>query len=579
MNIGTYDENNTPEACLSDDADGDTTATESRSRVPVGRWFGRRTAQSAPPDERSDILAPPPERPIIKLIESQLPQTVKQMGEILSSDMFAQVNVPVRVGAAPELKDQELDIDREPDQRSLIRVTPEYIQVQLAVRASIQRCKKNNEWVEVGCPRDLANIFMRQGDFPQLRQLIAIARAPFLRSDGTICDTAGYDPISRVYYIPSADFGKLPETVNLDGAKAALETLAEPFYQFPYASDASRAGFVAHILTEAARLAIDFSPMFWYTAPDSRTGKTMLSEFAASIVQGVRPARRPWVDDADEQRKTLFASLLAGDRSIAFDNLPNSHKFRAPTLCAFLTADVWKDRLLGKSETPTAYNLSVVSASGNNVTPASDLAPRSIVVRLDANATREEMRARTFKIPDLRQYVTDHRAELLMAALTILRAHSQSKHRGPTPLPGFEKWSRLVRDAVLWLGMEDPVETQKGETDEETSNIDDAFQLLATMFGDREFISRDISNIVGGVLDSNGKLAAALQDAGCTEPSNSTKVAYWLRDMRDKVSDGLKLVLSSVTNKNRYRFKPSRDARLPDNAPTIVPQSGNDDLR
>lgn len=576
---GPLAENNTPDAYLSDDAEVYDAGTVSRSRlVPVGRWFGRQTAQSAPPAEHSDILAPPLERPIIKLIDSQLPQTVKQVGEILSADIFAQVNVPVRVGAAPELKDQELEIDREPDQRSLIRVTPEYIQVQLAVRASIQRCKKNNEWVEVGCPRDLANIFMRQGDFPQLRQLVAIARAPFLRSDGTICDTAGYDPISRVYYIPSADFGKLPETVDLDGAKAALETLAEPFCQFPYASQASRAGFVAHILTEAARLAIDFSPMFWYTAPDSRTGKTMLSEFAASIVQGVRPARRPWVDDADEQRKTLFASLLAGDRSIAFDNLPNSHKFRAPTLCAFLTADVWKDRLLGKSETPTAYNLSVVSASGNNVTPASDLAPRSIVVRLDANATREEMRARTFKIPDLRHYVTEHRTELLMAALTILRAHSQSKHKGPTPLPGFEKWSRLVRDAVLWLDMEDPVETQKGETDEETSNIDDAFRLLAAQFGTKEFTARDVSNLVGGVLDVNGTITAALQDAGCSESSNPVKVGYWLRDMRDKIGSGYKLVLANLTNKNKWRLKPAREVRLLEKLPA-APVYGNDDLR
>ena len=76
--------------------------------------------------------------------------------------------------------------------------------------------------------------------------------------------------------------------------------------------------------------------MFWYTAQYAGTGKTLLSETPALIVHGVEPAGRPWVtNNHEELRKTLLASLIAGDRSIGFDNLPNGTKARSPELCAF----------------------------------------------------------------------------------------------------------------------------------------------------------------------------------------------------------------------------------------------------
>jgi hypothetical protein len=56
---------------------------------------------------------------------------------------------------------------------------------------------------------------------------------------------------------------------------------------------AARSAFVSHILTEAVRLAINCVPMFWYTAPNAGTGKTLLSEMPAMIVHGVEPAVRP----------------------------------------------------------------------------------------------------------------------------------------------------------------------------------------------------------------------------------------------------------------------------------------------
>ena len=47
-----------------------------------------------------------------------------------------------------------------------------------------------------------------------------------------------------------------------------------------------------------------------------------------------------------------------------------------------------------------------------------------------------------------------------MAGLTILRAHAISGSKDAiAPIGSFVEWSRMVRDALIWLGMPDPCET------------------------------------------------------------------------------------------------------------------------
>src|ERR1700731_4868435 len=142
---------------------------------------------------------------------------------------------------------------------------------------------------------------------------------------------------------------------------------------------------------------------------------------ASIIVHGTPPASRPWVSDGVELRKTLFSSLLAGDRSIAFDNVPDGHKVRTPELCAFITSETWQDRKLGVSESPRVPNRAVVSATGNNVTPVRDMARRSVVIRLDANT--ERLKERRFKIEDISSFVMQHRPQMLVDALTVIKAY------------------------------------------------------------------------------------------------------------------------------------------------------------
>jgi hypothetical protein len=193
-------------------------------------------------------------------------------------------------------------------------------------------------------------------------------------------------------------------------------------------------------------------------------------------------------------------------------------------------------------------------ATGNNITPVSDLARRSIVVRLDANTAA--LRSRTFEIANIKEYVRQHRAQLLLAALTVVRAHHLAGWRGPTPLPSFEDWSRLVRNALLWLGMADPVETQEDEADDETENDEAVFSLLAAspVLENHEFTAADVVTACSGLADTDGALQAALRASGCSDASDAGKVGYWLRDKRDKVSGLYKLERCKLS-RGHYKWR------------------------
>jgi putative DNA primase/helicase len=513
-----------------------------------------------------------PERPYLRITGSSLSENVTQLDEILSPHTYAQGNVLVRLtrdrttvrrddllnrdGEKGRIVDVD-GIERAADQTTTVPATVGWVRVftpKICDFLTFDKRKANAEWHLCNCPAELVETWITQGDWPTMRPLEAITRAPFVRPDGSICDTAGYDYRARALYIPTIEYPPLPVDPGEAEARAALERLLHPFDEFPWSDPASRSAFAAHILTEAARIAVVTSPMFWYTAPTAGTGKSLLSVMPSLIVHGNEPAMRPWVVEGEELRKTLFASLLAGDRSIAFDNVPNGYKARAPELCAFLTSAIWQDRKLGVSETQAVPNRAVVSASGNNCTPVSDLARRSVVVRIDANS--ETMKQRRFKIPNLRDWVLERRSQMLVDALTIIKAYQTVTPMTGVLLPSFERWSRMCRDPLLWLGLPDPCDTQS-ETDDETVSIGAVFARLAAAFGPRLFTGMDIAKLAGSIADSDGELTALMLQSGCTEPNSPLKIGYWLREQRDKLGAGYKLVSGERgTHGVRWQLRP-----------------------
>lgn len=491
-------------------------------------------------DGSIDVVPNGPIRPIIQISDSRFAEIVDQLETLLVPEVFVQGPGLVRRSEAHSAK----EIQRSNDALMLVEVTADWIRKRTDEIAEWQLYiqKDGRGWVKTKPSQEHVNTLLNQRGWKKLRPLEAIARAPFVREDGSICDEPGYDSRSRVLYVPGATFPPIPADPSYTEASEALERIRGVFDQFPWKERASESAFLAHVLSESARLAIDRCPMFFYDAPDAGTGKSLLQEMAARIVHGTEPAVRPWVGDGDEIRKALYAALLSGDRSMWFDNIPDGHKIRSPELCAFLTSATWTDRKLGESSSLGIPNRMVLVGSGNNITPTGDIARRSLVIRMDANT--EELKQRTFKIPLLRSYIDEHRPQLLVDTLTIIKAYTSAEASEippmPVQLPSFERWSRFCREPLIWLGLADPVITQN-ETDDGRQSIGAIFTALRDAFADRPFTSLDVARIVNSISDANGNLGALMQQNGCAEPNSPLKVGYWLRGCRDRISNGFKL--------------------------------------
>lgn len=513
--------------------------------------------EADPHTDLVDVVVPPAAwaaRPVVRISGGEFSGIVKQLEETLCPHVYTQGSGLVRTSEAHS----DGAIQRNADALMLIPATSGWARVKFGELCDfLKYVARQDEWVPVSPSAEHINTLLDRGGWSILRPLDAIARAPFLREDGSICDVPGYDPASRTLYVPSIAFPPIPESPSRADALASLARLREPFNEFPWKEEASESAFISHILAEASRLAMERCTMYFYDAPMAGTGKSTLQEMAARIVHGTEPALRPWVADEDELRKSLYACLMAGDRSIWFDNVPDGNKVRSSVLEAFLTSAVWKDRKLGESVTTGIANKTVLVASGNNLTPVSALARRSLVIRLDANT--EHLRERVFKIENPRRYVMENRATLLVDALTIIKAYLRTAGtvKMPVTLPSFERWSRLARDPLIWLGMADPVITQLNETDDENQNIGPIFEKLVTNFGDRTFTAGDMTRIVGSLSDEKNELSDSLMQMGCSEPNNPVKVGYWLRASKDKIGGGYKLVHDKHT-KHGVKWKLQR---------------------
>jgi putative DNA primase/helicase len=102
----------------------------------------------------------------------------------------------------------------------------------------------------------------------------------------------------------------------------------------------------------------------------------------------------------------------------------------------------------------------LLTATGNNLILQGDLPRRSLRCEIDAKTERPELRV--FPGANIQSVFRQRRGELVMALLTVLRAYQVSNATAShtvSALGGFEMWSAWVRDALIWLGCEDPCNT------------------------------------------------------------------------------------------------------------------------
>ncbi len=289
--------------------------------------------------------------------------------------------------------------------------------------------------------------------FPSLE---AVVEAPIMRPAGTIFDTRGYDPKTRLYYRPGEglDVGAIPGTPTAADTKAAISLLDEAVGEFPYEDEASAANTLALMLTPLVRQAVNGPvPLALIDKPQAGTGGSLLAETIAIISSGRTAEMLGAPRDEEEWRKQITAKLAAGTTMITVDNVEGA--LYAPSLARALTARTWTDRVLGRSETVTVSQRATWIATGNNIQLRGDLPRRCYWIRLDARESRPWQRE-NFKHPDLLSWVTKNRGRLVHALLTLARAwFAADKPKAPDlpRLGSFEVWAETVGGMVAFAGI------------------------------------------------------------------------------------------------------------------------------
>ena len=132
-------------------------------------------------------------------------------------------------------------------------------------------------------------------------------------------------------------------------------------------------------------------------------------------------------------------------------------------------------RILGKIESLILPWRTVVFATADNATWSSGMDRRVLHLRLESPFERPESRPLdSYGHPEragfdvMFQYALDHRAELVHAAMTLVRAYCAAGRPAPLTVGTFEQWAKLVPSAIVWSGGADPMLCRPAQSGEET---------------------------------------------------------------------------------------------------------------
>jgi hypothetical protein len=377
---------------------------------------------------------------------------------------------------------------------------------------------------DAGLPHSHAVMYLEWRGEWRLRPLNGIASAPLLQDDGRITSAVGYDPASSMWCEDVPDLTDLiPAQPTKSDAISALRCLRNTFKTFCFGDadtildstsgvavvDTNKppgrdeSSFLVALLTAVCRPSLHLAPGILLRAAQvsgAGAGKGLLARCICNIAFGREPHAVTAGATAEELEKRIAAELIEGSPSLFLDNLNNT-AFKSDLLASAITERPARVRLLGQSHMVPLNASTLVIMTGNGLTLSEDLARRFIAVGFDPRT----------EDPEARPFTNDIRAEVSKraAALTIWRwGRTSTDIKRGLPLGSFDQWCRWVRDPLLALGCQDPVErvSEIKERDGHRQAVSELFATWWDKHGDRP--------VAVSQLDYSVKLAADPQGRG-----------------------------------------------------------------
>jgi hypothetical protein len=509
------------------------------------KWRSRRRAGAV----RSSAPAGTP-WPQIQIKPGELPRVVNEAEDallLLGREIYQRGGLMVRPVLTRSLK---ASADRETEAWQLIQVTRPYLVESLCCAAQFQRYdKRGNKWRPVDAPDKVADAYLnRQGSW-RLPLLVGVTNTPFLRVDGSICETPGYDSASHLLFKPEGErYLPVPQHPSKPDAAAALVKLRKLIATFPFVTPADMAVALVAMLTVLDRRSVTTAPLIAFTSPAAGTGKSLLVDLMSVLATGRLMPVLSQGKSEEEFEKRLGASLLAGDVCIAIDNC--EAPLSGALLCQALTQGELNIRLLGYSRNVGAATNATIFATGNNLVIAGDLTRRRLLGSLDAGVERPELRS--FNV-DVIEQARVRRDELVVAALTILRAWHVAREAGEQltiePFGGFTDWSCRVREPLIWLGEADPCDTVTKVRENDPHR--DLLYLVVMQWSKHLVLTNryTVQEVIDRAINIPSFQSALLGVAeGRAGMVSNRRLGRWLKHVEGKIVSGFRLVQDGIVH-------------------------------
>lgn len=403
----------------------------------IWRWARRRKTEKQP-------------RPVLKITTDE-----EEVADAAIAAIAARQRFFDRGGALVDVIDGELPAKR------LVPLPPTRVREAIASAVLLEKFdKRPREWVPSHVPDWLARAVAHRGTWPGFRRVHALSTIPVLRSDGTLHETPGWDPLTMVFYAPTCEVAPVAAAPTLDDARAALALIYDVVDQFPFDEPVHKAAWLAALLTPFCRHAFDGpAPLMFIDANTRGSGKTKLVDGIGVIHSGKLMMSMPPTNNEEEMRKRVTTIAMSGAMTTSIDNVQGL--FGDASVDMLLTRTTWSDRLLGGNDQVECEVRTTWYATGNNVGFRGDTARRVLHVRLCSPDERPEERG-DFRYPNLLEHIRGVRGRLLHACATILRAYAVAgaPESGGATWGSYEGWCRVVRDCIMWLGEPDIVEAK-----------------------------------------------------------------------------------------------------------------------
>ncbi|KAB7738416.1 hypothetical protein F2P47_17295 [Parvibaculum sedimenti] len=377
--------------------------------------------------------------------------------------------------------------------------------------------------------------------FKHLPVLKGLANQPYFRADLSLVRNSGYDAASCIYGVFDDQAFFVSANPTKEDAIAALNELKDIVSEYCFVSDIDRAAALAGMLTATLRTSLPQAPLLHSRGCGPGTGKSHLNSVLTAFATPQISAPLSFATGESEFQKKLFAELLTSPAVINFDNL-TSDLIPHNCFCTALTSEYISDRILKSSRTITVGTRTLMLSSGNNVGPVRDLARRTITINLDPRCEMPAMRS--FARPNLLEEIRRRRTHYVSLALTIVHAWvcAGKPITDCRAFSGYEMWSQLCRQPLLWLDECDPVKSviQALAEDPDREMLRRLHLCWQYEFGDYGGTVRQLLNPKAPPDGESLELQEVIHEiAGERDGINHRRLGKWIARHAGQVVDGL----------------------------------------